>query len=72
MVRWSAIDRRAKRYAPKQCVADYGMHRDAPSRYAGSQDRVAAWWGEPLRDELAKISRLLHDRGVGDDDQDFC
>lgn len=25
----SEIDKRAKRYAAKQCVADHGMHRDA-------------------------------------------
>jgi hypothetical protein len=28
----SDIDRRAKRYAPMQCVSDYGMHKDAPVR----------------------------------------
>jgi hypothetical protein len=26
----SDIDRRAKRYAPRQCVSDHGMHKDAP------------------------------------------
>jgi hypothetical protein len=28
----SEIDRRAKRYAARQCVADHGMHKDAPPR----------------------------------------
>ncbi len=31
-MRRSPIDRRAKRYAPRQCVADVGMHKDAPPR----------------------------------------
>lgn len=26
----SEIDRRAKRYAPRQCLSDVGMHKDAP------------------------------------------
>ena len=28
-MRRSEIDKRAKRYAPKQSVSDYGMHKDA-------------------------------------------
>jgi hypothetical protein len=28
----SEIDRRAKHDCPRQCVADHGVHRDAPVR----------------------------------------
>lgn len=34
MAQRSEIDRRAKRYAPRQCVSDYGMHKDAPEKPA--------------------------------------
>lgn len=37
-MRRSAIDRRAKRYAPRQCVADVGGHKDAPCPAAGRAD----------------------------------
>ena len=32
MAQHSEIDRRAKRYAPRQCLSDYGMHKDAGSK----------------------------------------
>jgi hypothetical protein len=33
-MRHSEIDKRAKRYAPKQCLSDYGhnVHKDAPTK----------------------------------------
>ena len=34
MARRSEIDKRAKRTVSRQCVADHGMHKDAPERSA--------------------------------------
>lgn len=31
-MRRSEVDKRAKRYAQRQCVADYGMHKDGPKQ----------------------------------------
>lgn len=32
-MRHSQIDKRAKRNCPKQCVSDYGMHKDAKKKW---------------------------------------
>lgn len=48
----SEIDKRAKRTVPRQCVSDYGMHKDAPSAH----ERVAKTRRyAPLKDELRKL-----------------
>ena len=35
----SDIDRRAKRYVPRQCVSDWGMHKDAENGPQPAQGR---------------------------------
>jgi hypothetical protein len=42
----SEIDRRAKHDCPRQCVADYGMHRDAPPRRMKKPKRQTAMGSE--------------------------
>jgi hypothetical protein len=37
----SEIDKRAKRYAPVQCVSDYGMHKDAPPKKVKTKTSTA-------------------------------
>jgi hypothetical protein len=55
----SDVDRRAKRYAAKQCVADHGMHKDAPARKAKIRKPTA------LRPELDRRLRTDEPRLPG-------
>jgi hypothetical protein len=38
----SEVERRSKRYAPRQCVSDYGMHKDAPPKKCEGKSILAA------------------------------
>ena len=51
MAQRSEIDRRAKHYAPRQCLSDHGMHKDAES------ERITT---EAL--DIAQFGRVLHER----------
>lgn len=50
----SDVDKRARRYASKQCVADYGMHKDASTQE--SVERIVSM--RTLRDELDSLAVL--------------
>jgi hypothetical protein len=49
----SEIDRRAKRYAPRQCLSDVGMHRDAPP--AADKAKTKRFW--PLKDTIKRLEQ---------------
>jgi hypothetical protein len=59
MAQRSDVDRRAKRYAPKQCVADHGMHKDAPDRSVKAVKTRCFW---PLKDTIRRLHRELERR----------
>jgi len=52
-MQWSDVDRRAKRTKPRQCVSDYGMHKDVrvTPRSEGRKWRFA-----PLRDVIRGLT----------------
>lgn len=68
LVQRSEIDRRAKHNVPRQCVSDYGMHKDASATPEPPAGRVIykarPYTGvqvkryRPLRDDLAAMSRV--------------
>lgn len=50
-MRHSQVDRRARRTVPVQCVADHGMHRDAPRVRPAPSPRL------PKLPRLPEVSR---------------
>lgn len=51
----SEVDRRAKRYRAKQCVSDYGMHKDALRTVRKTVRFV------PLKQEIEALKRKFQD-----------
>lgn len=59
-MRWSEIDKRARRTVPKQCVSDHGMHKDADNVVAFKPrvaDKGTSVTHMPLREELILVTR---------------
>jgi hypothetical protein len=56
-MRHSEVDKRAKRNAPRQCVSDYGMHKDAG---VVRMEAIAAGSFEPVSKQLERWDRGRH------------
>ena len=67
MAQRSDVDRRARRTVPRQCVSDWGMHKDASDvRFTFSVDMKArvinveakiVYRARPLKDEIAALQK---------------
>lgn len=67
MAMWSEVDKRAKRNSPRQCLSDWGMHRDADDYHLSQQEQKVfakaarrtariVYRARSVKDEVAALS----------------